>query len=508
MSKGEITLQVTVKEQDITTVQADAIIVNLFEGVRNPGGATGAVDQALNGLITAIIQREDFSGRLNQTLIIHTPELATPRVVLVGLGEQDQFSPERARQAAGSAMGACRQTRARRIVSIAHGAGIGGLDGRTCAQATVEGSLLAAYAYRAHRTPSETEAALPEEFTLVGRRPEHVPALEEGARRGRILAQATNCARDLVNAPGNFSNPQQLAQCALELETGTGLKCQVLQKEQMEELGMGALLAVGQGSAVPPCLIVLTHEGTQSGQTLALVGKGITYDSGGINLKSVKNMELMRNDMAGGAAVLAAMQAIDGLKPAINVVGLIPCAENLPSGSALKPGDVVKAMTGKTIEIISTDAEGRLLLADAVTYAVSLGATHVVDVATLTGAAGVALGEGIYSGMVANSDELVAAILTAASCSGERFWRFPSDDEYRELNDSRIADIRNVGDGLGGAITAGMFVGEFVEGKPWVHLDIAPTCYSKKDGPYQPRGATGVAVRTLAELATGWHQHP
>ncbi len=494
-------MRVDLANQDITAIQADAIIVNLFEGVREPQGATGAVNRALDGLIGTIIEKGDFDGRSHQTQVIYTPQLPTPRVILVGLGKKEEFDIERVRQAAGSAMGACCKTRSRRIATIVHGVGIGGLDAEACAQATVEGSLLAAYRYQTHRTRSEEDMSLPDTLILVEREEDKLPAFTKGLERGQILAEATNYARDLVNAPGNFSNPLQLAESARKLASQGNLTCDILNKDKLEELGMGALLAVGQGSAVPPCMIVLTHRGSDPDQLLSLVGKGITYDSGGINLKSGKNMELMRNDMAGGAAVLGAMQAIDRLKPDVTVMGLIPCAENLPSGHALKPGDVVTAMTGKTIEIISTDAEGRLLLADAVAYAVLQGATHVVDVATLTGAIGIALGEGIYSGMVANNDELVKDLLSAASLSGERFWRLPSDPEYRELNKSSIADIRNVGDGLGGAITAGLFVGEFVADKPWVHLDIAGTCYSKKEGPYQGRGATGVTVRTLTELA-------
>ncbi|MEW6522573.1 MAG: leucyl aminopeptidase [Bacillota bacterium] len=484
--------------QDIAGLDCDAIIVNLFEGVTSPGGATGAVDRALGGLISRLSERGEIKGKLNETTVIYTDQIPARKVVVVGLGPAGQFNLERARQAAGSAIRAAGKGGTRVVGTIVHGAGTGGLEPAACARALAEGTILASYRYEDLK--SEKSQTRVEELIVAERDRDKCPEVAAGLERGTIMARATNFARDLVNSPANHMTPTHLAEAARALACELELECTVLERADMERLGMGALLGVAQGSLQPPKLIVLRYHGAPGAEWLALAGKGLTFDSGGLSLKPADGMENMKSDMAGGAAVLGAMQAIGKLRPRVNLVAIVACTENLPSGSALKPGDVVRAMTGKTIEIVSTDAEGRLILADAVGYAVSQGATRVVDVATLTGACGVALGGGFYSGLVANCDRLASRILEAAGRAGERVWRFPSDPDYQELYKSDVADIKNVGGRLGGAITGGMIIGEFAGSIPWAHLDIAPTSFAQKEKPYQPKGATGVAVRTLVEL--------
>lgn len=325
-------------------------------------------------------------------------------------------------------------------------------------------------------------------------------AIEEGVARGRLFAEATNAARDLVNTPPGKMRPEDLAAAASRVAEQSHLSCEVLDEEAMEGLGMGAILSVARGSAAPPRLIVMRYQGGQEGPPdIALVGKGVTFDSGGLSLKTAEGMITMKDDMAGAAAVIGAMRIIGALRPPVNVLAVVPCVENMPSGSALQPGEVLHTCDGKSIEVHNTDAEGRLILADAVAYARAQGARAIVDVATLTGACGIALGD-LYSGIISNSDRLVDLLQQAAARTGERYWRLPSDNEYKEKYASDIADIKNVGGRLGGAITGGMIIGEFAGETPWLHIDIAPTAYVEKARHYLPKGASGVAVRTLAEL--------
>ena len=304
----------------------------------------------------------------------------------------------------------------------------------------------------------------------------------------------------MVNEPANYMTPTHMAEMATKLAESRGLEVSILDQEKMAEMGMGALLGVAQGSRQPPKFIVLQYKGGDSDETnVALVGKGVTFDSGGISIKPSENLEEMKGDMAGGAAVIAAISAIAQLKPKINVMAVVPATENLPGGNALKPGDILTAMNGKTIEIISTDAEGRLILADALSYAKKLGAKYIVDVATLTGACRVALGD-ITTGAFGNNQELMDRVITAGTEAGEYIWQMPMYDEYKEQNKSDVADVKNVGGRLGGAITAAKFLAEFINDTPWVHLDIAGTSLSEKELGYLVKGATGVPVRTLVNL--------
>jgi leucyl aminopeptidase len=386
------------------------------------------------------------------------------------------------------------------VATITHGTGAGGIEPAASAQAVAEGAILGLYAFRKHVT-KEPETGEIEELLIVERDEGKLPQLERGCRVGKVVAEATNFARDMINEPANFMTPSEMAEVATRVAAQYNLECTVLEREQMQELGMGALLGVAQGSHQAPKFIVLEYEGdSSSGRTLGLVGKGITFDSGGISIKPSEGMADMKGDMAGGATVIATLRALAELKPMINVTGLIPATENLPGGAALKPGDILKAMNGKTIEIVSTDAEGRLILADALSYARKRGLSLLVDVATLTGACRIALGT-ICTGVFTNNQELLNKFIKAAEAAGECVWQMPMFEEYKEGNKSDVADIKNSGGRNGGAITAAQFLSEFVEDTPWVHLDVAGTSMSDKDKGYLVKGATGVGVRTLVNLA-------
>jgi len=486
---------------DITTLEVDALIVNLFEEVSQPGGATAAVDKALDGTITQLIATGEIKGKLGELTLIHTlDKIPARRVLVAGLGKQPQLTLDRIR---GIMAEACRFLRGKgikRVATIAHGTGVGGIEPEKATQAIAEGSILGLYTFRRHVT-KEPETGEIEELLIVERDESKLPQLERGCATGRVMAEAVNFARDMINEPANFMTPSDMAEIAKRVAAEYNLECTVLEQEQMQELSMGALLGVARGSRQEPKFILLQYKGDESSQeTLGLVGKGITFDSGGISIKPSEAMADMKGDMAGGAAVMAALRGIAELKPKINVTALIPATENLPGGSALKPGDVLKAMNGKTIEIISTDAEGRLILADALSYARKLGLSPLVDVATLTGACHIALGD-VTTGAFTNNEELLNKLIKAGEEAGERLWQMPMYEEYKEQNKSEVADIKNTGGRYGGAITAAQFLSEFTEETPWVHLDIAGTSHSDKEKGYLVKGATGVGVRTLAHLA-------
>jgi len=366
------------------------------------------------------------------------------------------------------------------------------------AEAIAEGALLGLYTFTKYKKPDYEDI---EEMLIVAEEREEVPTIESAIDKGKIVASATNMARDMVNEPANHMTPSRMAEIAREIAGKYNLKFRVFDREDMEAMGMGALLGVARGSSQPPKLITLTYKGDEcSEKALGFVGKGITFDSGGISIKPSEGMEDMKADMAGAAAVMTALGAIGQLKPKINVTAIIPATENLPSGTALKPGDILKAMNGKTIEVISTDAEGRLILADALSYAVKQGLSPLIDLATLTGACRVALGL-LYSGVFGNDQNLVDKVLKAAKKTGERMWQMPMPEEYKEQNKSEIADIKNSGNRYGGAVTAALFLAEFVDNTPWVHLDIAGPRLSAKESGYMVKGAAGFGVKTLVELA-------
>ena len=493
-------MEINVIAGDIAKIEAGAIVVNIFEGMARPDGDTASVDKALDGAITHLISQGEIKGKLNETTLIHSlGKLPAARVVVVGLGKQEELTQDKVRGAIAATCRLLRRKGIDSIATIAQGAGIGGITLEDAAQAIAEGALLGLYSFRRHKTKNNENGEI-KELTIVDADTIKVPGLEQGSQKGNILAEATNIARDMVNEPANYMTPANMAEKAKELAEAYGLKLDVLEREQMQELGMGALLGVAQGSRQPPKFIVLNYRGADSDEAdVALVGKGITFDSGGISLKPSAGMGDMKGDMAGGAAVMAAMAAIAQLKPKINVMALVGATENLPGGSALKPADVLTAMGGKTIEVENTDAEGRLTLADALGYAKKEGAKQIVDVATLTGAMTIALGT-ICTGAFTNNQELVNRVIAAGAEAGEKIWQMPMYKEYKEQNKSDVADIRNTGGRAAGSITAAQFVGEFAGDTPWVHLDIAGTSMSDKERSYLVKGATGVPVRTLVNL--------
>jgi leucyl aminopeptidase len=497
----EAKLEIKVITGDITAVEADAIVVNLFEGVERPGGATGAVDKALDGAITELIKQGEFKGKLNEISIVHSLGKVPARIVAIaGLGKDSEFTIERTRTLAAEMCRSLRKLNCRRIATIVHGAGIGGVEPEAASQAITEGSLLGLYRFQKHMT-KESENQEVAELLIVERDAGKLQALERGCRKGRIVAESTNLARDWTNEPANYMTPTELAKIAQELAGVHGLDLLVLDREQMEKEGMGSLLGVAKGSCQPPKLIVLGYKGDKkSSVTLGFVGKGITFDSGGISIKPSENMAEMKGDMAGAAAAMAAVSAIAQLKLKVNVTAVVPATENLPGGKALKPGDILKAINGKTIEVVNTDAEGRLILADALGYAVKRGFSSLVDVATLTGACHVALGD-VCSGIFGNSQELVDEVVKAGAEAGERLWQMPMYEEYKEQNKSEVADIKNSGGRYGGAITGAQFLSEFAGKTPWAHIDIAGTFMSEKEHGYLVKGATGVCVRTLVNFA-------
>jgi leucyl aminopeptidase len=419
--------------------------------------------------------------------------------MVAGLGKQDKFSLKTVRDITGTAARRARRTGATSLATIVHGAGIAGLDPADCAQAVAEGAVMGLYRFDRHKHDDNQEKEV-ETVSIVEFDQSKVDAISRGAERGRILGEAANLARDMANEPANVLTPTVMAERAQSLAADAGLECEVLERETMEELGMGALLGVAAGSAQPPKFIIIRYRGKQdSDATFGLLGKGITFDSGGISIKPAGGMEEMKGDMSGGAAVIAAMWAIGKLKPAINVTALVPATENMPSGSATKPGDILQAMNGKTIEVINTDAEGRLILADAICYARENKISPIIDIATLTGAMQVALGPEA-TGFMATDDDLADAVTRAGEATGERMWRFPLIDEYREGLKSNIADIKNTGNRYGGAISAAKFLHFFAENTPWVHIDMAPTDNMKKDKGAFVKGASGIPTRTLVSL--------
>ncbi len=499
-------MEIKVIAGDIAGIEADAILVNHFEGMESPDGEAAAVDRALGGAVSQLIKQGEIKGKPNEITMLHSfGKLPAARVVVVGLGKKSDLSVNKVR---GAVAETCRWLRAREISTIAtvpQGANINKIGPGDAAQAIAEGALLGTYTFRKHMTNKEDKPGEIKRLSIVGA--SRLKAqLGKGADKGRIISEATNLARDMVNEPANYMTPTDMAETAARLAREQGLEITILDLEQMKKLGMGGMLGVSRGSRQPPKFVVLNYKGgTAKEPDIALVGKGITFDSGGISIKPSEKLEEMKGDMAGGAAVIAAMVAISQLKPKINVMALIPATENLPDGNALKPGDVLTAMNGKTMEIISTDAEGRLILADALSYAKKHGAGKMVDAATLTGACRIALGD-ICTGAFGNNQELMNCVIAAGNEAGELIWPMPMFDEYGEQNKSDVADVKNVGGRLAGAITAAKFLAEFVDDTPWVHLDIAGTSLTDKERGYQIKGATGVPVRTLVNLVVSLAQ--
>ncbi|HUF53861.1 MAG TPA: leucyl aminopeptidase [Dehalococcoidia bacterium] len=499
-------MQINVESGDITKSTAKAIIVNLFQGVTSPAGATGAIDKALNGGISALIADGEIKGKKREATLVHTlGKLTSSRVIVAGLGKQDSFDINVIRDTVATSLRRARAASASEVATILHGAGIAGLDPEDCAQAIAEGAIMGAYRFKKYKDESGDNAGTDiQTLTILESDASKVDAIKRGVERGQILAQAACHTRDLANEPGNELFPARLAERARDLMQDAGIEVEVFHEGQLKEMGMGALMGVGVGSTQPPRMIVMKYRGdSASDKTLGLLGKGITFDSGGISIKPAAGMESMKGDMSGAAATIATMWAIGKLKPSINVTGIVPTAENMPGGGAQRPGDVVRAMNGKTIEVINTDAEGRLILADAICYARKEKLSPIIDIATLTGAMMIALGPSA-TGFFATHDDIADAISEAGEKSGELMWRFPLIDDYSEMLKSTIADIKNTGQRGGGAISAAKFLHFFVEDTPWAHIDMAGTDESDKEKGVWVKGMTGIPTRTLINLVLGW----
>jgi len=484
-----VVMQITIEYRPLEQIEADALVVPVFEGKKEE--RFGAGDLADSG---------EVAGKpLELTLLHHVPGIAATRVLLAGAGKPEKFDSAELRKVAGAAVRHLKSKSVKRIAFVLES----GHANPEYAAAAVEGAILGDYEPDRHKTGNDKKQVDSLILAVGG----DGPNLDDAAERGRIIGEAQNFTRDLVNEPANRLTPSKMAEAARQMASEFHLDCEVLEQSRMKELGMGALLGVAQGSAEPPALIVIRYRPATGSQEvrvhLGLVGKGVTFDTGGISIKPADGMEKMKYDMAGGATMMGAMRAIAQLKPAIPVTAFVPCVENMPGSRAQRPGDIVAAMSGKTIEVINTDAEGRLILADALTYARRQGCTHLVDAATLTGAIVVALGH-LNVGLFANDDGMRDRVLQAAKAEGERMWAMPLEDDYKDYLKSAFADLANVGGRWGGAVTAAMFLKEFAEDTPWVHLDIAGTAWLDDAKPAMAKGPSGVAVRTLVRLATEW----
>ncbi|MGB6132245.1 MAG: leucyl aminopeptidase [Acidobacteriaceae bacterium] len=460
-------------------------------------------DEAPQRGAQTVLDGGEFRAEAGETLLLHDPAgLSAKRLLLIGLGKAAKLTPHEVRKAAGIAIRFAKP-RSLRELAIAlpeHPQ----LPPQLTARALAEGAVIADFDSDTYRSDRKDRGV--QSLQVVAAPSADRAAMEASLHEGEIVAEAQNFARALINEPGNRLTPTVLGERAAASCRQFGIACEVHSTDKLRELQMGAFLSVTQGSDEPPALIVMRYEpeGAPASPVLGLVGKGITFDTGGISIKPSDNMEKMKYDMAGGASMIAAMRAIAQLRPKIRVIGIVCAAENMPSGKAQKPGDVQIAMPagadrpGKSIEIINTDAEGRLVLADGITYAKQLGATHLIDAATLTGAVGVALGQ-INAGVFSNDEDTYRHFTDALRISGERFWRLPAEDDYREQIRSQIADIKNTGGRYGGAITAAMFIKEFAEDTPWLHLDIAGTSWQDDAKPWSASGPTGMAVRSIIE---------
>lgn len=497
-------MKVQVTTGAIHEMDVDALIVSLFEGGLPSEGVMGALNAALDGALDALVESGDFTGAAGQTAILYSNgKIAARRVILVGLGPQDDFAIEGVRRAAALAAQTAKRLTVTHAATVVHGLGMAGLAAAEVASAEVEGSLLALYRYPGN--PSQQDEKAPDMLDLVVTDESVVPDIRVGASEAEHMAAGVCIARDLVNMPPNYCTPAHMADTATEMAESVGLRVQVLERGQMQALGMGALLAVAQGSDTPPRFIIMEHNAARADElpSLVLVGKGITYDTGGYNLKSGEGMSTMKTDMAGGAAVIGAMRAVAGMDLPLHVVGLVPASDNMINGHAYRAQEVITASNGVTIEIVSTDAEGRMLLADALVFADRFNPAAVVDIATLTGACVTALGKGVAAGLFSTEDTLRDALLVAGDYMNEPLWPLPLFPKYEKSLESDVADMKHSGGRGGGVGTSATFLKHFVS-YPWAHVDMAGMASDLKDLPYVSGGASGFGVRLLAEFVRRW----
>jgi len=496
-------MDIQVVQGSIAQFESDCIVINHFEGMTPLSKITAAVDEALGGAISRLIASGDFTGKAESTALLYTDgKLPAPRVLLIGLGKVEKYDLHGVRRASAViAKTLAKVGGVKNYATIVHGAGIAGLNVAQASQATAEGALLALYQppqYKRDQKPTG-----PKGCTVVEINEKTLVDVAAGVQRGEMIARAVCTTRNLVSEPPNVLFPVELAARARKMAEEVGLKSTVLGEAAMRELGMNILLAVSKGSTNEAQFIILEHApaGHEDEQPLVLAGKGITFDTGGISLKAGAEMWRMKNDMGGAGAVIGAMEAIGRLNLPRRVIGVAPCVENMPDGNAFRPADIVTGMTGKTAEIISTDAEGRLVLADALAYVARFNPSAVVDLATLTGAVGIALGK-VRAGLFSNNAELQDALMAAGERSGEKLWPFPMDEAYVDGIKSDMAEVKNSGGSGSGLSSSAKFLEHFTEGYPWAHLDIASMAWSDAEkGAEIPKGATGYGVRLLVELA-------
>ena len=493
-------MQVEASAGPIDNLDVQALAVAVFKNEKVDEGFLRDLDELSGGLVRSALEADEFSGKEGETAYFHlvgNDKLKARRLFLVGVGEPDDYKRAQVSQMAGTAVRALRGKNAKSIAVVPRSS----LEAEEAASTSVQGAYIALFDPDKYRTVDKDEKSVDRLVIVIEGADEDV--VQRGASVGVIVGESVNFTRDMSNEPGAYMTPTDMAERARQIANEFALSVDVLDEARMEQEGMGSLLSVARGSEQPAKLIILKYTPStppaENKELLAFVGKGVTFDSGGISLKPGENMELMKYDMTGGATVLGAMRAIAQLKPPIPILGVAPCTENLPSGKATKPGDVVKAMTGKTIEIINTDAEGRLILADAIAYAKKLGATKVIDMATLTGAVSIALGD-VNAAVLGTDQELIDEIIEAGREVGEKFWQLPLDKEYSKQIKSDIADIKNVGGRKAGTITAAAFLKEFADGLSWAHLDIAGTAWGDEAKPYRSKGPTGICVRTLLRI--------
>lgn len=492
-------MKFTVKQDELLKIHSDAIVLGFFQKDKKP--RIFSEELALPTAVKQAISSGDFQGKLYQTLLVYGEK--GKRFILLGLGKQGEFKADSLRGAASKAGQAARGYRLKTIAfSLSLHRSLKQFSTEDLAQAVGEGLLLGHYRYLKLKSD---DAEQPEDLReiLIATKDE-TTALKKGFNYARIICDSVFLARDLATTPGNLLPPTLLAKRAKKEVEKTGITCQILDEKEINRLKMGGILGVSQGSNEPPRLIIMNYNGTKKSEPpLALVGKGITFDSGGISIKPSSNMDKMKEDMGGAAAVIGTIIAISRLKLPVNVVGVVPMAENLPSGSAYKPGDVLTSYSGKTVEVLNTDAEGRLILMDALAYSLKFKPAAIFDLATLTGACVVALGESA-AGIMSRHPRLIRRLQDASQKTGERVWELPLWKEYAEQLKSDIADLKNIGSRWGGTITAGCFLAEFVEDKPFAHIDIAGPVWTDKDEPYRPKGATGFGVRLMVQLLRDW----
>ena len=495
-------MEITATTDPPPTFPASHLLVFAPAGTPLGGGAAQGLNAALDGALSGLVADGELTGTRRQVTTLHTlGKIPAKRVHVGGLGDAAAITVESVRDAAATAARAARGLGGGALAVAVGGAPLDALGEETVATAVVEGVLLGLYRFDRHLHPTEPIKVI-DTLTLCGA---DAAALHRAIDRGRALAEATCFARDLANEPGNILTPTEMASRASAWADENGLECQILEAEECERLGMGSFLGVARGSHQPPKFIVLRYHGGGPEPGVGLIGKGITFDTGGISIKPAANMEAMKQDMSGGAAVIAAIGAIARLQPPVNVTAIVPATENMPGGNAIKPGDILTAMNGTTIEVINTDAEGRLILADALCYANHLGLTPLVDVATLTGACSVALGT-VATGLMTNDDALGQRVMEAGQRAGENIWQLPMYEEYEEQIKSTVADVKNTGGRPAGAITAAKFLAKFAGGTPWAHLDMAGTDDAEKDSGVTVKGATGVPVRALIQFVLA-HAH-